>query len=506
MTGDMRQDEGLKLPPGGLKPWRSLSARLLLLTAAFVFFGVLVIFLPTLSGYRLTWLKDRVAAAEVATLALSATPRQQVSASLREELLMSAGVLVVVVRTQGARRLVLQSRRPSMAEARYDLRNIGWWRAMRDTLVTLLKGGERVIVVIDRPPTLKAEFIELAMHERPLYQALKQQAVSIMRYALLLALLAGIVLYAVLHWLFIRPVRRLAQALACFGEAPQQGAPQLPLGGRQDELGALEQAFLRMQGQIRELLEEKSRLAALGAAVSRIAHELRNMLTAAHMVSDRLSTADDPTVQRLSPKLLHSIERAISFCAATLKYGRLREPEPRRALLPLRPLVDDVFAALPDIGQPLQLRNEAPPELMVDADPDQLFRALFNLAHNAARALAGDAGNGAPAITIHARGIDDGVEITVADNGPGLPEKVREHLFEPFVAASAAQGGTGLGLAITHEIIRRHDGDISLLPATGNAGQGGGATFRLFIPARLRMVRGAPDGVAAREERAGADG
>ncbi len=485
---------------------RSLSARLLLLTAAFVFFGVMLIFLPTLSGYRLTWLKDRVAMAELATLAVSAAPDHMVSEPLREELLNSAGVLVVVVRTENARKLVLQSRRPAMAEARYDLRQLGWWRALRDTLSTLIAGGERVIVVIDRPPTIKAEFIELAMHERALYQALVTHAAGILRYALILALLAGIVIYLTLHWLLIRPVRRLGNAMSRFGAAPEQPVAP-PLSGRRDEIGDLEQAFAAMQRQIRDLLEEKSRLAALGAAVSRISHELRNMLAGAHMISDRLAEADDPLVRCFAPKLLHSLQRAISFCSATLRYGRLREPSPHRAIIALHDVVDEVFASLPQ-RRGLRLDNRVPRALHVDADPDQLFRALFNLAHNAARALhATPPAAGAPAISISAREMDGGVEIIIADNGPGLPQKVREHLFEPFVAASAAHGGSGLGLAITHEIVHLHEGEIDLInpPPSGT-----GTAFRIFIPARLRMVgdaaRSGGSAAAARADDAAAGG
>ena len=463
---------------------RSLSAKLLVFTALFVFFGVILVFLPTLSSFRLTWLKDRVAMAEVATLAVSAAPGNRVSERLRDELLTSAGVLVVVVRTPEARRLVLQSRRPPMAKARYDLRDISWWRALMDTFETLVSGGERAIVVIDRPPTINAEFIELAMDERPLYAALVSHALAILRYALVLALLAGVVLYAALHALFIRPVRRLEQAMARFGASPQD-APPLPLSGRRDEIGALERSFAAMQEQVRELLQEKSRLAALGAAVSRIAHELRNMLTAAHMISDRLTMVEDPLVQRFAPKLLQSVDRAISFCTATLKYGRLREPEPRRQRLALRDVVAEVFAGVPR-GEGIAFINRVPADVLVDADPDQLFRALFNLVHNAARALAErPPGGEEPRIEIVAERLDDGVAITVSDNGPGLPRKVREHLFEPFVGTSSASGGAGLGLAITREIVQCHHGTIELVEKEG----AGGTTFRLFIPDRVQMVR-----------------
>jgi len=191
---------------------------------------------------------------------------------------------------------------------------------------------------------------------------------------------------------------------------------------------------------------------------------------------------DDPLVQRFAPKLLRSVDRAISFCTATLKYGRLREPPPRRALVPLREVVTEVFAAVPR-REGIVLVNRVAGDLLVDADPDQLFRALFNLAHNAAKAL-GEAppADEEPRIEIAAARQQGGVEIIVSDNGPGLPRPVREHLFEPFIGASATSDGAGLGLAITREILRAHHGSIELQQAAR------GTTFRLFVPDRVHDV------------------
>ena len=100
-----------------------------------------------------------------------------------------------------------------------------------------------------------------------------------------------------------------------------------------------------------------------------------------------------------------------------------------------------------------------PPTLAVEADRDQLFRALQNLALNAVEA-------GAHHVTVRAR--EDGsstLAIEVADDGPGLPPKARDNLFRPF-AGSARPGGTGLGLAIAREVMRAHGGDIALAEST----------------------------------------
>ncbi len=466
--------------------FHSLSFRLLLLTTAFMLLGMVSVFLLTMASFRVTWLQDRLLIAEVAALAvISAGPDERVERPMEQKVLRSAGVQVIAVREGNARRLVLQSRKPPMIQARHDLRRLSTWRSVREVLATLWARGQREVLVIGRPRALEANFIELAMHEKALYQALLQQAGVIGRNALLLAVAGGVLLYLALHVLFVRPLRRLQAAVRTFGDDPER-APAEVVSGRRDEIGDLEVALAAMQSRVRESLREKSRLAALGLAVSRIAHELRNMLTAAQLVSDRLGELNDPTARRLAPKLVRSIDRAVSFCSATLKFGRLREPDPARRRFALRELVADVFAALPE-AEGVRLVNEVPEGLRIDADPDQLFRALFNLSHNALRALAthGAANAHSPTISVSARALDDGVEIIVADNGPGLPTRVTERLFEPFAHGAAATGGTGLGLAITREIVEGHGGRIDYLSANRHAA---GAVFRLFIPGRARLV------------------
>jgi hypothetical protein len=118
-------------------------------------------------------------------------------------------------------------------------------------------------------------------------------------------------------------------------------------------------------------------------------------------------------------------------------------------------------------------------ELMVDADHDQLFRVLVNIARNAMQAL--DArGNADPArdqIRITGRREGGVAVIEVSDTGPGVPEKAQAHLFQAFQGAARA-GGTGLGLAIAAELVRAHGGDIRIVPGTI------GATFSITIPDR----------------------
>ena len=228
------------------------------------------------------------------------------------------------------------------------------------------------------------------------------------------------------------------------------------------------------------MLHQKSRLAALGLAVSKINHDLRNMLASAQLFSEGLSSLPDPRVQRFAPKLMRALERAIAFCQSTLSYGRVQEPAPDRKQVPLEPLVEEV-------RETLGLRNEAQigwivaieRGLIVDADHDQLLRALLNLARNAAQALETRAPNDPLRDQIRITGRREGavVVIEVSDTGPGVPENSRQHLFEAF-QSSTRTGGSGLGLAIAAELVRAHGGDIRLVEGTL------GATFRLTIPDR----------------------
>jgi signal transduction histidine kinase len=298
--------------------------------------------------------------------------------------------------------------------------------------------------------------------------------------SLIIAGLTAALVYLALHFLFVRPMRRLTESLVGFHENPESSARIIVPSQRSDEIGVAERELSDMQRDLVSMLHQKSRLAALGLAVSKINHDLRNLLASAQLISDQLASVPDPRVQRFTPKLMRSLERAIAFCQSTLSYGRAQEAAPDRRMIPIEPIVAEV-------RETAGLANDASITwitaiergLTTDADPDQLFRVLLNLVRNAAQALESNPNSDRASMQIRVSGRREGAVaiLEVSDTGPGMPQKTREHLFEAF-QSSGRPGGSGLGLAIAAELVRAHDGNIQLVEGTI------GATFRIVIPDR----------------------
>jgi signal transduction histidine kinase len=260
---------------------------------------------------------------------------------------------------------------------------------------------------------------------------------------------------------------RITRNILSFSQLPEDASRIIVPSQRRDEIGVAERGLAHMQSELHHTLQQKSRLAALGLAVSKISHDLRNMLANAQLISDRLGSLPDPTVQRFAPKLIASLDRAISLCESTLRFGRAEEAPPRREPTPLRALVADVGDGL---GLPrddgIAWTVDMDDDLHIDADRDQLYRVLSNLCRNALQAIeqqeVGSPGGSRGHIRVSAARNGTRVSIDVRDNGPGVPEKARAHLFQAF-QGSARKGGTGLGLAVAHELVAAHGGTIRLM-------------------------------------------
>lgn len=241
---------------------------------------------------------------------------------------------------------------------------------------------------------------------------------------------------------------------------------------RQDEIGAVEHELARAQLELRQSLRQKTRLANLGSAVSRINHDLRNILSTAQLSSDRLLEISDPQMRSIGPRLVRSVNRAIALCERTLKYGKAQEPAPQKIEIRLHDLVDEVGASLDvDAGERPVWRNAVPEDATIHGDPDQIYRVLLNLGRNAISAL-----NGEGSIEVRSARENGADFIWIEDSGGGLPADVQEHLFEPF-SKGRGKGSTGLGLTIVKELMASHGGEV-ILERSDDAG----TVFRLTFP------------------------
>lgn len=447
-----------------------LSARLLMLTVAFVMLSEVLIYAPSIARFRRDYLEDRIAAAHLATLALEATPDNMVNEELKAELLDHAAALAIVIAKPGQVRRVLSMEMPPNADAVYDLRASTFVGLIADAFMALGEGGNRVLRVVDRSPKQDGVVVEVLLHEAPMRMAMIDFSWRILALSLLISFLTACLVYLSLQWLIVLPLRRVTENMMAFRDAPEDSRNVLATSRRNDEIGIVQRELAGMEDAVRAALQQRARLAALGSAITKINHDLRNILATAQLVSDRLADSSDPKVQRLSPTLVGSIDRAVALCEQTLDYARDELPRPRRERFPLAALIDEVGRVVAlltkDAGGWMA---DVPADLVVHADRDQLFRIFVNLGRNAVEA-------GARRVHVAVETVGADLIVDVADDGPGIPAKARDKLFQPF-AGSARAGGTGLGLVIARELVRAHGGELALKQTSDS-----GTVFRIELP------------------------
>jgi signal transduction histidine kinase len=340
-----------------------------------------------------------------------------------------------------------------------------------DAATTLLQRKNRILRVLDVSPKEHGVVVEALLNEKPVRAAMLNYGERVLTVSIITSLIASLFLYASLQWLVVSRLRRLSQSMIAFRDRPAEDAVIVPSRSG-DEIGLAQHELARMQKTVLGALRQNERLAALGTAVTKISHDLKNMLSTVRLMSDGLAGSEVPEVKRVMPSLIGAIDRAVALCVGTLGYTREGAAPLNFQEFPLQPLVAELTPSIENgiQGEPHRLIDQVPSDLRIRADRDQLFRVLLNLARNAVE-------SGANCVTVSAHNGDRRVVIDIADDGPGLAPKARDNLFRPF-AGSARPGGMGLGLAIAREILRAHGGDIAL----GHSGAEG-TRFRLSLPA-----------------------
>jgi signal transduction histidine kinase len=457
--------------PGGL------SARLLLLTVLFVMLAELLILAPSLASYEEQRLEERVRAAELASLAVEASPDQVVTDTLNSQLLNGAGVVSVAVQSDGIRRLLLQGPRLSRAPTLVDLRTQGWVGWLLRPFDILTGPPQQMLRILQKPSFRDGDFVEIVVPQARLRSELVGYLLGLLGVTAFIGAVAGVLVYLSLNLFLVRPMQRITASMERFRANPDDPSARIAASHRRDEIGRAEAELDRMQADLRTALNSRARLAALGEAVAKINHDLRNMLTSAQIASERLAQSGDPSVAAALPRLERALDRAAALASNVLEYGKSEERPPEPAVIPLLAAVEAAGddAGLLRAGVRLDARLEA--EDAAFADPEQVHRVLVNLLRNAREAIQMSRPDGGGAIVVSASHDEGRVILRLADNGPGLPPKVLANLFQPF-AGSGRPGGTGLGLAISRELSQANGGDL-VLAHTGAEG----AAFELSLPA-----------------------
>ncbi len=452
----------------------SLSGRFLILTTIFVMLAEILIFVPSIARFREDYLLNHLERAQIASLALLAD--DMLDPKLEAELLENAGVFNVVLRRDEARQLMLSSPMPRPIVETFDLRDGTALVLIRDAVMRLTETDNEVIRVIGAPVREAGLLIEVTMEAGPLRSAMLDYGFRILLLSAVISIFTAFLLFLAVRAILVKPIRGVVDHMQSYARAPEDARRIITPSAGVTELREAEEALKFMQTELTSALRQKDRLAQLGSAVSKISHDLRNILTSAQLFTDRIEMSEDPTVARLAPKLVNSITRAMHLCESTLAFGKAEEPSPTLAMAQLTPIVADVIDSerLAVGDSDIHFSVYIPPMLTVRADAEQLYRVISNLVRNARQAIM--ATNKPGDIIVAASETAEFWLIEVTDTGPGLPPKAQEHLFTPF-QGGVRKGGSGLGMAISEELVRGHGGSLGMVSTSDK-----GTVFCIKLP------------------------
>lgn len=438
----------------------------------------ILIFVPSLARFRVAYLEERLERAQIASLAVLASPQDMVDEKLEAELLENADILNVVLNRDNFRQLVLSSPMTAPIDETFDLREMTPTQLIVDAFQAWSRSGNRVIRVVGAPVNGGGNLIDVSLYEQPLREAMTAYGRNIFYLSVALALIISILFYYATQALLVAPNRKLIDQIKAFQDAPEDARQILVPSSNLTEVYDAEVALANMETQLNQSLRQKERLALLGGAVSKISHDLRNMLTTSQLLADTLDRSSDPRVKRSAPRIMNSLSRAVDLCERTLSFGKAEEPAPVLAEINLETLLKDVVEAerLAIKDSDVRIEADVPKNLQFSTDADQLYRVLANLVRNARQVLMARPSPGLIQVRASLDVTNQDLHIAISDNGPGLPDKAKDKLFKPFEGGVRA-GGSGLGLAISYELVRNLGGDLTLKKSDEM-----GATFLVTLP------------------------
>ncbi len=248
------------------------------------------------------------------------------------------------------------------------------------------------------------------------------------------------------------------------------------LASHRQSLEALVEERTRELDEAQRELVRSERLAAIGQLTGTVSHELRNPLgtirSSFAIVSNHLQATHGP-VSRALERIERNIDRCVTIIDELLAYTRVRDMHLERVA------IDDWLTDLvvdEDVPDTISVVLDCQSEATVSIDRERLRRALLNLLQNACQAFTESEHECTqPTVAISTRVVDGRLAIHVADNGPGIPEDIRERIFEPLFSTKSF--GVGLGLPLVRQIVEQHGGEITVETALGE-----GTTATLGLP------------------------
>ena len=403
----------------------------------------------------------------------SEEPSREASDMLAQQFMMQTDADFLAAFQDGQTLLILGDPPEAHIIATEDLRDQNKLPNFIATAMDFFANDDGYLRLITPSPIPGQDRLEMLVPCAAIGTDLRAYAGRILLLSLMIAAFVGALIYLSMLRLIVRPVQRLADDMTAFREAPERRRRAGPPSDRRDEIGQLQREFHEVKQSLRSAFRQRERLASLGLSVTKINHDLRNVLSTALLMADRLSMNQDPKLAEMGERLTRTVERGVGLTEEVLEYSSAREPEPELESIQLGRIVAEVQVDLRVVFPRIWIANRIGHDVWISADSEQLHRILSNLARNAAQAMAGQRKGW---VEFSADIVADTVITRIQDNGPGLPESVKDRLFLPFTRGQS-EGSTGLGLSISKELAEGMGSSLELLESGP-----GGTIFILGLP------------------------
>ncbi len=440
----------------------------------------MLLFIPSAAIHRQDWLQERAQQAGLLALALTGVPDYEASGTLTDQFISDTDVLLMAAKRNGMTELILGEPPAEVGDMLIiDLRDMPRFPSLFAPFQDIVSNENQVLRVIAASPVDGQDALELLIPRTKLRDTILEFMKNIFWLSLFIAIVTGALIYGAMSAMIIRPVQQLAEDMTAFREDPARRRQIRSRSNRRDEIGQLQREFTDVKQSLRAAFHQRERLAGLGLAVAKINHDLRNVLSSALLISDRLSMNAETKISDMGERLTRTVERGISLTEDVLSYSRAETADPQiqdtRIAFIIGEAAADVIGQFPGT----KFRNTVPTELMVRTDPDHAYRIFHNLFRNAAQAMI-ESESSQQRLLVGAEGQDGLAELRISDTGPGLPERARDNLFQAFSGAhahSSNSNSTGLGLSISKELAKAQGGDLNLMSSDET-----GTRFILTLP------------------------